>query len=505
MASKIIVKINKVIPLNQLFILFGIIIIYLLINLVFINKTPIFTDEAIYVRWAQIAANDASLRYISLLDGKQPLFIWIAMIPVKLLNDSLLAVRLLSVLYGLVSIIGIYFLGRVLKNSLTGLIAASLFLTSPFFFVYNRLAIYESLISMISIYSVLFTVLLVKKPRVDLSLLLGFTIGLGLLTKSSANFFIYLLPFSLLLQIRNKFSFNKTTVFKLIGLFLLSTFIAYSMFNSLRLFPLFNMIDEKNHTFILTNKEFIQNPFYLVFGNTPALISWMFQYLTPIPFFLFILSAIYYGFKLNFKIIFLLIWVMVPFFTTAFFGKIIYPRYLLYLVPIIFVVSSYFVVEKIEKIKSLKLKLFTISIILIWPILGIMSIIINPTNSIIPENDKNQLFNDWPAGGGIEEAVEIINKASLAEKVFVGTEGTFGLLPYALEIELIKNPNVEIKGYYPVKTIPVEVLEKSKTQKTFFIYNLTQDEELFKNQNILELGKYAKGNSNTYLRIFEVK
>ena len=190
MASKIIMKINKVIPLNHLFILFGIIIIYLIINIVFINKTPIFTDEAIYVRWAQIEANDACLRYISLLDGKQPLFIWIAMIPVKILNDSLLAVRLLSVLYGLVSIFGIYFLGRVLKNSLTGLIAASLFLSSPFFFVYNRLAIYESLISMISVYSVLFTVLLVKKPRVDLSVLLGFTIGLGLLTKSSANFFI---------------------------------------------------------------------------------------------------------------------------------------------------------------------------------------------------------------------------------------------------------------------------------------------------------------------------
>lgn len=498
-------KINKVIPLNHLLILFGIIVLYLLINIIFIKQIPIFTDEAIYVRWAQIAANDASLRYISLLDGKQPLFIWIAMIPVKVLNDSLLAVRLLSVLYGLFSIVGIYFLGRVLKNSLTGLFAASLFLTSPFFFVYNRLAIYESLISTISIYSVLFTVLLVKKPRVDLSVLLGFTIGLGLMTKSSANFFIYLLPFSLLLQLRNKFSFHKTTVIKLIALFLLSTLIAYLMFNSLRLFPLFNMIDEKNHTFILTNKEFIQNPFYLVFGNTPALISWLFQYLTPVPFLLFILSAIYYGLKRNYKIIFLSIWIIVPFFATAFFGKIIYPRYLLYLVPIIFVVVSYFVVEKIEKIKSFKLQVLIISIILFGPVLGTLSIIINPFGSIIPENDRNQLFNDWPAGGGIQEAVEIINKASVNQKVFVGTEGTFGLLPYALEIELIKNPNVEIKGYYPVKTVPVEVLDKSKTQKTFFIYNLTQDEELFKNQDILELGKYAKGNSDTYLRIFEVK
>lgn len=498
-------KINKLIPHNHLFVLFGVVIVYLFINIIFIRRTPIFTDEAIYVRWVQIAANDASLRYISLLDGKQPLFIWIAMIPVKILNDSLLAVRLMSVFYGLASIIGMYFLGRVIRNSLTGLIASSLFLTSPFFFIYNRLAIYESLISMIGIYSLLFTVLLVKKPRFDLSIILGFTIGLGLMTKSSANFFIYLLPFSLLLQIKNRFNLNKVRIFRLTGLFVISTVIAYAMFNSLRLFPLFNMIDEKNHTFILTNKEFIQNPFYLVFGNTPALISWVFQYLTPIPFSIFIVSTVYYIFKQNYKILFLFIWIIIPFFATAFFGKIIYPRYLLYLVPIIFIVISYFVAEKIEKIKLLKFRLLIITAILFGPALGILSIVINPSDSVIPENDKNQLFNDWPAGGGIQESIEIIRKASIHEKVFVGTEGTFGLLPYALEIELINNPNVEIKGYYPVKSIPDEVLEKSKTQKTFFVYNLTQDEELFKKQNILELGKYAKGNSKTYLRIFEVK
>ena len=48
----------------------------------FANLTalPIFTDEAIYIRWSQIGAQDANWRFISLTDGKQPMFTWIMMI-----------------------------------------------------------------------------------------------------------------------------------------------------------------------------------------------------------------------------------------------------------------------------------------------------------------------------------------------------------------------------------------------------------------------------------------
>lgn len=500
--------ISKYISKIHLLILAGLVIVYILLNFSTIKETPIFTDEAIYVRWAQIAANDASLRYISLLDGKQPLFIWIAMIPVKIFQDSLLAVRLLSVIYGLISIFGIYFIGRNIKNSLVGLLSAALFVTSPFFFIYNRLAIYESLISTLGIYSLLFTILLIKKKRIDLAITLGFISGLGLMTKSSANFFIYLLPFSPIILVKNIKKLNKPNTrntLMVIGLFFLSITISFTMYNTLRLFPLFNMIEEKNHTFILTNREFINNPFSLVFGNTPSLLSWIFQYLTPIPFILFILSGIYFLFRKKLPEIYLLAWIMVPFAATAFFGKIIYPRYLLFMVPGIFILISLVINEFFEKINSNKFRLLTVAVLFIGPIISLVSILTNLSNSFIPQSDKNQLINDWPAGGGIEEVVKIINSSAEKEKVFVGTEGTFGLLPYALEIELVKNPNVEIKGYYPVKEIPQEVVDKAKLIKTYFIYNLTQNENQFSDPKIKLVGKYPKGNSDVYLRLFEVK
>ena len=69
-------------------IILGIIIaaLYFVLRLIFLNRLPIFTDEAIYIRWAQIALQDSSWRFISLTDGKQPMFIWAAMIFLKFLK-----------------------------------------------------------------------------------------------------------------------------------------------------------------------------------------------------------------------------------------------------------------------------------------------------------------------------------------------------------------------------------------------------------------------------------
>src|SRR3989344_8241289 len=84
--------------------------LFFLTRLTHIMSLPIFTDEAIYVRWSQIARQDAAWRHISLTDGKQPLFIWIAMNIMRIVDDPLFASRLVSVLAGFGTLIGIFFL-----------------------------------------------------------------------------------------------------------------------------------------------------------------------------------------------------------------------------------------------------------------------------------------------------------------------------------------------------------------------------------------------------------
>src|SRR3989338_10802838 len=123
-------------------------ILYFATRLYNILDLQMFTDEAIYTRWSQIARYDANWRFISLTDGKQPSFVWADMIVMRFVNDPLLAGRLVSVLAGIVSLVGIYFLAsEIFKNKKIGYIAAVIYIIYPFSLVYDRMALYESFFS----------------------------------------------------------------------------------------------------------------------------------------------------------------------------------------------------------------------------------------------------------------------------------------------------------------------------------------------------------------------
>src|SRR3990167_11240074 len=78
---------------------------------------PIFVDEAIYVRWSQVMATEPTLRFLPLSDGKQPLYMWVLMFLIKYFSDPLFIGRLVSVVSGVGTLIGIFALSYILfKN-----------------------------------------------------------------------------------------------------------------------------------------------------------------------------------------------------------------------------------------------------------------------------------------------------------------------------------------------------------------------------------------------------
>src|SRR3989338_640326 len=211
--------------------------IYFLTRLVNLKIIPIFTDEAIYTYWAQVALHDPIHRFISLEDGKQPLFIWVAAIFQKFIADPLVATRLVSVVAGFFSTVGIYLLAKNIFNDKVAKIASILYIILPLTLLYDRMALFDSLLTMFGIYAILFSVKLAKNPRLDWAMLSGIAIGAAMITKSSGVFFLYLLPASLLLKVK----LVKWLHFALV-VFVISQLIA----NSLRLSPLFYIIARKN-------------------------------------------------------------------------------------------------------------------------------------------------------------------------------------------------------------------------------------------------------------------
>lgn len=447
-----------------------------LIGLYFITRfynltsLPIFTDEAIYIRWAQIAQNDATWRFISLTDGKQPSFIWVAMVLLEFIQDPLFAGRLVSVIAGFFSMIGIFLLGReIFKNTKIGLLTALLYILYPFTLLYDKLALYDSMVAMFIIWSLYFSVLLARHVRLDVALILGMIIGGGMLTKTSANFGFILLPFSLLL-FPFKGKIDKIKLGKW-ALFALAAFvIAQGMYTVLRLSPFYHIIGEKNLTFIYSFSEWFQKPFAYLNGNMEGLIGWLVGYMT-IPFLVLAFSSFFVSKKFTKEKLLLLIWFIVPFMALAFFGKVIYPRFILFMTMPLLVLGGYTLYHLISYSKQLWLKVIIFLVFTSMWLYTDFYLLSNYMKAPIPKSDRVQLISDWPSGGGVRETVALLEEKAKDEKIFVGTQGTFGLMPYALEIYLGKNPNIEIKGYWPIKdTPPEEVLAAAKEMPTYLVF-----------------------------------
>src|SRR3972149_7949112 len=209
-----------------------------------LNYLPIFGDEAIYIRWAQVMRAEATLRFLPLSDGKQPLFMWVVIPFLKLFSDPAFAGRFVSVLSGLATTAGIFATTYlVFKSKKAAVFSAAIYALSPFGAFFDRLAMADAMLSSFGIWTLFFSVLFVKTLRLDAAMITGFALGGALLTKSPALFYAILLPSTWLLssfpQKKDKLILH---LIKLILLTSVAVIVGYGMYNILRLGPNFHMI-----------------------------------------------------------------------------------------------------------------------------------------------------------------------------------------------------------------------------------------------------------------------
>lgn len=477
------------------------VIFFFLTRLISITEMPIFTDEAIYLRWSQIAKNDANWRFISLTDGKQPLFVWLTMVTMKFISDPILAGRLVSTIAGFFTMMGLGLLGfELFQNRRVGFLSALLYLILPFALVYDRMALMDTLVGMFSVWSLYIAILLVKHLRLDIALILGAVLGGGVLTKTSGFFNIYLLPFTLLIfKWKNKkFMVN---LFKLLGFGLLAVVVSQFFYGILRLSPWSHMIAQKDTTFIYPFRDWINHPFEFFWGNLLGLFDWLKNYLTW-PILGLTGGAMLVFFKKPKEKLLLFTWFLLPFVALALFGKVLYPRFIFFMSLPLLVLAAVFL-EQIATWAKIKL-LFVIILLAVaaYPLFFDWQVLFNLYRSPIPKSDRGQYLNDWPAGGGVKESVDFFQSQAQKGKIAIFTDGTFGLMPYSLELYLVDHPNVQLKGVWPLEEITEEMLETANKKPTFLVTNQKQD--IPSQWPLKELKRYPKGESKVFLRIFSV-
>lgn len=554
---------------TEIIIFIVLIVSYFFLRLFNIMALPLFTDEAIYVRWSQIARFDPSWRFISLTDGKQPSFVWAAMTIMRVVEDPLLASRFVSVFAGLASMIGLFFVGKELfRNRYVGIISSFLYLIFPMALVYDRMALYDSLVGAFMVWALYLCVLLVRNVRLDVALILGMVMGGGVLTKTNAFFSMPLL-FATFLLFNFKQKNWRKNILKLSGLSLLSIAIAFGFYSVLRLSPFHHIINEKNSIFAYPLNEWVTHPLLYFVSNLRGLFDWLITYITP-PFLLFIIASVlitktinrekvgtlikvltpfiavvlilnimnhlkllkggyeiqtflpYAFFYLLIATIFvayvkkydfwrekivLIFWFSVPFIYLAFFGKTIYPRFIFFMVlPLLPLAAlSFYRIYGFVKNKVVFGVIFIM--VLSMSLYSDYFIVKDIANAPIPSSDYDQYINNWPAGGGIKEVIAYLEKESKKGKIYVASAGTFGSLPtYAIEIYLGDNKNVEKGGIYPVpSTMPEDLILRAKTMPTFvFVSNQPEFEIAVKNWPMTKILEYKKGIGKAYTRLYRV-
>lgn len=477
---------------------------YIFLRLYHIMSLPLFTDEAIYVRWSQIAKQDASWRFISLTDGKQPMFIWATMIVMRFFKDPLLASRLVSVVTGFITTIGLFFLGRELfKNRWIGILSALLYIIYPFGLVYDRMALYDSMVGMFMVWALYVEVLLIRRIRSDIAFVLGLVIGGGILTKTNAFFSVILLPSTLLLfDIKQK---NRVKKFFLWVVFaVISIALAELYYAILRLSPFYNIIGEKNAVFVYPFSDWLQHPFTFLLGNLSGMINWFITYVKYPLFLLMIASFIWFKSFLREKIM-LVIWFIVPFVALAMFGRVLYPRFILFMTLPLLLLAAYSLEKFTSMIKMPVAKILIVLLFISFSLYADYFILTDFVHAPIADPDLSQYINDWPSGGGAKELVAFLTQQAQKGPLYVATEGTFGSLPtYTVEIYLGANKNIDKRGFWPIPDkIPQDLVEKAKKMPVYVVFNQTQVPPIT-TWPIKLLVKYQKGAWNRYMRVYQV-
>ncbi|MGB9883546.1 MAG: ArnT family glycosyltransferase [Microgenomates group bacterium] len=439
---------------------FLILILFFLTRLIYLDKNPIFSDEGIYIRWAKVAWHDPTWRFISLTDGKQPLQTWVTIPFLKIFPDNaLLAGRLFAVFSGLFSLLGIFALSFYLFGKRVAYISSLLYITTPFFLFFDRIALVDSFVAASYIWMFFLSLILANFLRLDIALIFGFLTGIFLLAKSSVSLFVLNSFFGFINIFKEKKDVFKKIINYLI-LFLISTTIAYLIYNVQRLSPFLHYVAEKNKTFVLTWDEFLKNPFQVFWHNfryIPYYIAHSLGYAS----FIFGLFGFYLIGKKNFWLaLYFLLWIILPYGPMSFFMRLLSIRYTIFLAPLFIVGTAYFInylfLNKKNFIKKSILILIAYLFTLYFSYTVIFAYDTIPFPPLpSPSVDRGQYIEGWPAGWGIKEFMDFAREKSKEKPVIILAEGNFGMSADVLDVFLKRDDKITIKGYWPFDEKPL--------------------------------------------------
>jgi 4-amino-4-deoxy-L-arabinose transferase-like glycosyltransferase len=458
---------------------------YFILRIINLTRLPIFNDEAIYLDWGYREIHVPGFLYYSLYDAKQPLLMWIFGIFANIFGNPLFGGRLVSVIAGFFTFLGIYKLSKYLFSRQVGLISIFVYSVTPIFSFFDRQALMESSIAAVGVWSCYFFLKNLNSNKKNTSIIIGIILGLGFFIKSTTLIFLFsYLSLSILLII---FSKNKLKKTENIVYFLISFSLTIIL---LLLNPLFWKTFQTNSRYSLTITEVLAFPLGEWISNLFANLTISFFYITPFVFLISIAGVVKIFLEKKFTKNLFLFFFIIPLVINTILTRVPSDRYLVSFLPFLVIIFSYLSFEVINKNK-IYLVLF-IFIILIPFSLTIFQIA-NPAKYILSMSNITS-FNDLlyikgqNSGYGINETISYLDNLSLNQKIIIGTGENTGNPESSIFVFFNSNKNT-IVTYFDGRLIGQDLNNYDCIISDLPIYFVARDEQLVGLDKLLQKEK----------------
>lgn len=465
---------------------------------------PIFGDEAIYLRWAQLIGRDLHkvwddwyvLYAVPLIDPKPPMHFWLMAITDGVFYDPLIGARLISVISGVLLIPVTALIVRRMRHLLGddpgltlpsfALLSALMMIVCPFFAFYQRMATADALFVLEMAAALWLAMRLVGDARtiplgrglLTHALPFGIVVGIAMNTRQIVSYELWFMPVGLWILMNHRRERAKVLLAWLAAAFAVGMimFMPYLLAQPKRYnpdpqdtIPGVNMFEYELRRRVLYQPHFseartLADRLLSIKNNTRDLLypvrletgewssGWLFFYLTPPVCLLAAIGAIMMAVRRQWRLwLFLLLWAGMFLLPLILFGMVTFSRYslagvmpLLFLAVWVVAVGIQWAFAHLSAPKAWVICIFLMLMAYGWPVYDTNKQIRHwPTQTWVSE-DRWQYMTGWPGGFASRNAIAYLRQEMKNGPIVVITNNGWGTPADAVWAYLDGLPNVQM-------------------------------------------------------------